>query len=555
MEASMSSNGSRAIPARKRLRGGDGASQLLSSPTACLEGKKRQRGSSTAREEQEPLDKVLHFCNGMIVDNVPNLQLLHIMMVYGHCGGGDGLCLETIQEFQDLQAKTYSRYMKTVVATLSPVQASNMQHINVPNDWTDLFCRIMLDMDGWKQHFIPEKKTCPAKLLTEILAICKKCRSLCMVTTPIPDLPASSAFCQEVAGWLEDQLIPWIASIYEVYSLFCFDDENMDLKGLPLPSKLGLTSEELDDWQRNIQCIAILQLRAVKAAQIKMLEAKKTSSSGLTTEMVSLCWGLAITLQKELTNFVLFYIAYPVRKKHGQVFLQKKVQMFLEGRLPGSRWMASVLGAQDTKLLNTVVQKGRPIPLMIVTERLVKGIILCGSSSSKPLLKSASLQIIEFAHGFMQSLITKDKIWDLQKACVLDNPGKSLLLSLFLVSELLFLGFSPDTNKRRHPPPLQRSAVHSALHCCSSQGLRGDQCLHGGHVGIRCSKDLCHDLRLQPSVPAGIQRAGFAHHPLQDLWHWEEACGGRVQHASQGRRPRTFQQAACHADVRRSAEG
>ena len=111
------------------------------------------------KSDKQPLDKVLEMCGGEIVPGVTNIQLFHFIMAYGHCGGGEGVCMDTIPRVMFVQSRIYERYISSVSHTFSGAMANNSQSKFVPNDWVDTFCKLTLDVDAG----IPRvKKFCSA---------------------------------------------------------------------------------------------------------------------------------------------------------------------------------------------------------------------------------------------------------------------------------------------------------------------------------------------------------------------------------------------------------
>lgn len=108
--------------------------------------------AATADHEQQlqyhPLDEVLEMCGGEIIPMVPNLQLFHFMLAYGHCGGGEGVCVDTIPRVMFVQSRIYERYISSISHTFSGAIANNSQSKFVPNDWIDTFCKLTLDADA-----------------------------------------------------------------------------------------------------------------------------------------------------------------------------------------------------------------------------------------------------------------------------------------------------------------------------------------------------------------------------------------------------------------------
>lgn len=101
------------------------------------------------REElpSNPLDELLDLCGGEIVPMVPNLQLFHFMLAYGHCGGGEGVCMDSIPRLMCVQSKIYDKQIACVTQTFSAAMSNNNQSKFTPNDWIDTFCKLMVDSD------------------------------------------------------------------------------------------------------------------------------------------------------------------------------------------------------------------------------------------------------------------------------------------------------------------------------------------------------------------------------------------------------------------------
>lgn len=404
--------------------------------------------SSLVLAQRQPLDHILELCGGTIVDNVPNIQLIHMMMVYGQCGGNDGICMETVQDCQELQTAIYNRYMRELVATLSPSQACNMQHLMAPNDWTDVFCRILLDQDSWKQYFHSENGSLEP-FFQALEAVCKKCMDLCMM-----HMQPSMCICvprharkgvprsrEDLSQWISQTFIPWVASIYEAYSLFRFDRESK----LPAPSEMGLTAREFAEWQHIVHGLANRRLQYIKK---KLIPSMLAGGDGM-EDLLGNCWRQAIFLQKELTNIVLFYIAYPIRRQ-GDIFMKDKFQLLHEGKLPlhfGSSkiTVADMLSSQDMMIVNRRVlpHAGKAAHQSAVTPplklgQMVQEIMGCGATKGEvaqvrlKTTSTPSVKLVLFAHGFMHLLAEEvPSLGRLQEVCMLDRPGIKALRNAF----------------------------------------------------------------------------------------------------------------------------
>ena len=283
---------------------------------------------------QHPLDQVLDFCGGEIVENVPNIQLLHMILVYGQCGGGEGLCIETMQGCQTLQNQIYDKFMRSVVSTLSPAQACNLQSMIVPNNWTDTFCRLLLDT-AIPTAFASNHNDA----MTQLEYICnKRCFELRLVDSPtmIQQLkfPAAS---EDVHQWVKNSFIKWLCNFYECYSLCCF--EHMRL------SSMGLKKHEMKDWQMVVNGIVSKRIKLLKSQIIPSIQNLLSSSGSTTAKVMEACWAQAVTLQQDLSNIVIFYVSYAIQRK-GEDFLRCKFQQLQQGKLQGSQYIYDLMNSQ-----------------------------------------------------------------------------------------------------------------------------------------------------------------------------------------------------------------
>lgn len=257
-----------------------------------MQRQKRKKACTQPLEERDAMEDIMDFCNGEIVESVPNMQLMHMMLVYGPCGGGNGLCMGTVQWNQRLQSSIYSRYMHCVVNTLSPSQACNMQGMLVPNDYTDSFCRLLLDMDS-AQSLITSSLSSDTSLQTfmkELLQVCRRCFDLRIIDcnstiTPPPELGKPD---KNIQAWLKDVLLKWICSVYEAHALCCFEEKLR----LPSPSRMGMSSGEFRNWQDVAGKIAQKRLNILKNHCIPDLVRDENLEKTL-----KMAWEQAVTLE------------------------------------------------------------------------------------------------------------------------------------------------------------------------------------------------------------------------------------------------------------------
>ncbi len=238
----------------------------------------------------DPMEEILEFCNGEIIESISNLQLMHMMLVYGPCGGGNGLCMGTIQWNQELQASIYERYMRCIVNTMSPSQACNMQGCFAPNDYTDTFCRLLLDLDS-AQKLITASLSSNNSLkifVKELLQLCNRCYSLRIIEcAPVLGPPPAFKGDEDVKVWIDEILIKWICCTYEGYAL-CALDYAMRL---PSPERMGMHALELKNWKDVTAKIANKRRKVIISNIIPNMV------SGSLEQSLRTAWEQAVTLE------------------------------------------------------------------------------------------------------------------------------------------------------------------------------------------------------------------------------------------------------------------
>lgn len=414
-------------------------------------------------DEDSPLQTVLEFCQGQIVQNVPNIQLMHMMMVYGQCCGGEGMCVETTQSCQLMQNRIYDKYMRSLVATLSPALSSNMQSVAVPHTWTDIFCRILLDSDA---HISGDAEV-PA-LIERILQTCNlQCFELRLMDAPstIQLLPSPSSLLDDniVSHWALNVFEKWVCSFYECYSLWCFESMR-----LPSPVQMGLNKNEFRDWQAVVHGVVTKRLKDLKA-----LHSENRKQNKPLFKLLQTCWLMACTLHQDLLNLLLFYISYAVRR-NGEEFLSKKMKLLRSGKLPEAKKMLELLSAQDNLVANRILASSsclQLVPLVSNTFRArIKAILLCGCTAGEVAMgqNNASMQIVQFAHGFIHALTQKHTQQTVESVCMLDRPGiHGVCIALNWVSHLITV------------LPRGYEAIHTIMHSSEEHkgSMRAQNCV------------------------------------------------------------------------------
>lgn len=312
-EAGRSSSTVLAMPPTTRRYGRRGGARRVLLPPPEQKSSGSVPGNKAADDKvDDPLDIVLQMCKGEIVPNIPNLQLLHMMVVYGQCGGGEGLCVETLQGCQALQSRGYERYMRSLVATLSTGQSHNMQSMLVPNTWTDVMCKIQLDAEMSGMALVPSTSQEQLQQLQSfLLCMDAQCNGLCyelrMVDSPgmITRLSTSLTFCQDVdkaacmvRTWIRGEFSKWLQGFYECYSLACFEDGMR----LPAPDDMGLSAKEFKDWNLVVHGIVHHRLRLLLEEHTRSAKDKEESVGLLEAwKMMRTAWRQAVFLQQVLS--------------------------------------------------------------------------------------------------------------------------------------------------------------------------------------------------------------------------------------------------------------
>ena len=104
--------------------------------------------SSNDEEVVDVLEEVLAMCDGEIVPSIPNLQLFHYMLAYGHSDGSEGVCMDSQHRLSVVQSKIYERCIRFAAQHFSAATGNNHQSKFTPNEWIDTFCKLAIDTDS-----------------------------------------------------------------------------------------------------------------------------------------------------------------------------------------------------------------------------------------------------------------------------------------------------------------------------------------------------------------------------------------------------------------------
>lgn len=273
----------------------------------------------------DPLDEILLMCKGEIVSRVPNLQLFHFMLVYGHCGGSEGVCMDSTFRVASIQNRIYERHMQSMTHNFSSAEANNYQSKFVPNDWVDTFCKLMVDANiGIPRSqslaaAMRDPSSTLAKVRNEADALASMMQSGCAQcydrriidmpsSLPHPDIAVAKHFpsasvlaecgdkCKHALREWMQKLFQWISCMYECSCLCCFEDlpASVHCLRVPSPKRMGMSKVEFDDWSSVITCMARRRVRSILSNMIptidKCLDDPKFSADHVEQILVA-CWN------------------------------------------------------------------------------------------------------------------------------------------------------------------------------------------------------------------------------------------------------------------------
>ena len=259
--------------AKRRLTDTDAVTTFAIVPTPMS---KRQKKMTDA------LDHIMGMCKGEIIPRIPNLQLFHFMTVYGHCGGSQGVCMDSTLRIARIQCKIYEKHVNSMTQNLSSANSNNGQSKFVPNDWIDTFCKLLVDinigmpriqslMDTLRKRTEEEGGGGAApswKLNKEVEAVaammksgCTQCYERRMVdlsslkhpeTAVARFFPTAQLFagsrdqCAEALRRWACNLMAWVCGMYENSCYCCFEDlpAAESILRVPTPRHMGITSTE-----------------------------------------------------------------------------------------------------------------------------------------------------------------------------------------------------------------------------------------------------------------------------------------------------------------------
>ena len=430
------------------------------------------RASSSAAHDKgllndDVLEEVLAMCNGEIVPLVPNLQLFHYMLAYGHSDGSEGVCMDSMHRLNTVQCKIYERCIRFAAQHFSSATGNNHQSKFTPNEWIDTFCKLSIDADSGLPQIkkfaakIASSAASPARsdssscstLLGEVYSneissvasmfsnACQQChgRRIVMVgnassspeTCVDPYFPSKQLLsymlscCHEEEMSIRDDFIAWavrlsewVAEFYESCSLLSLDNdegvsENTKKLKLLLPcrKRMGITDDEYNDWCSVTSSMSRRRVRCIREVIIPSIRSLATTSSAahssaqVIENVMTTCWKQLAMVNIEAVNMILFYISYTIRNS-GENFVRLK--LFSSSSPP-------LIGKQCDNNTNDYA-------MMLITSK-VASVMRLSVPKISPLI---SIRMVQFSSGVYQLLAHGDECTTtrlLRSTFLLDQNG------------------------------------------------------------------------------------------------------------------------------------
>lgn len=338
-----------------------------------------QKTNLPQEKEENPLDAILAMCNGEIIPRIPNLQLLHFMLVYGHCGGAEGVCMDSTVRVECIQNRMFERHARSMTQNLSSARANNRQSKFAPNDWIDTFCKLMVDVniglprirafaeslrrfqaaaaaadDDDDDNAKEELRKSIEGVSVMLQVSCGQCYARRMVDLSAlkhPNLCVARHFpswtmflaatTRDVAGTMKlwaHHLIHWMCGMYESSchcSCFSSDDDGgkdklllSSMLRVPSPKRMGLSKNEFADWHQVVTAMARMRTRHLQQ-EVLPLVLQRLDDGNFEGALVE-CWHQIAILNMEIVNTLLFYVSYSV-KSVGETYIRSKLVDFFAG--------------------------------------------------------------------------------------------------------------------------------------------------------------------------------------------------------------------------------
>lgn len=406
-------------------------------------------------DKEDALDDILAMCNGEIVPSVPNLQLFHYMLAYGHCSGSEGVCLDSLHRLELVQEKIYERCIRHAAQYLSSAAGNNHQSKYTPNEWVDTFSRLAIDTDAGLPRIkkfaerlgnsSSSKEECVreanfvARMFRDGCNQCYKRRLVSLLTGSNPEeeqvedhfpLPQLTEMRDDGAAAVKDGflhwaicLCEWIADIYESSSSFGSNEEDASKKMmmlLPSPKRMGITAEEFQDWSRVVTSMARRRVRNIRDNIIpqikKALLAPSSSMKEGVEEVLVICWKQLAIVNIEVINMILFYISYTIRNR-GESYVRSRLMppICLSNSTSCSCFSSSSSPSSRSKAITSRVSA----TMKLFTPRIIK---------------LTSLRMVQFSHGVLHLIAHADDATVnelIRSTFVLDQHGITGLQKVF----------------------------------------------------------------------------------------------------------------------------
>lgn len=334
--------------------------------------------AAAAAPPPDPLDQILVMCRGEIISGVPNLQLFHFILVYGHCGGIEGVCMDSTMRIACIQQRIYQNHVHHATQHFSCAAANNHQSKFVPNDWIDTFCKLMVDVNIGLPRIHALCKTIQQlpttgdgrggdlhlKLHNELAGVasmlqsgCARCYDRRMMDLQVLKHPNAmvakffpcslgcdgmEAFVHALKKWVRHLLL-WVCIMYENACFCCFHQTTASSGNLrvPSPQQMGILQEEFRDWSSIVSDMARKRTQFIREKLLPSLlleeEEDGAASADAVERILVACWKQVAVLNMEIVNILIFYISYTVRDR-GESYIRQKLSEMMVQEFSSKQW-------------------------------------------------------------------------------------------------------------------------------------------------------------------------------------------------------------------------